>query len=130
MFFDAFGKLAWGQVSSPSTPALSAAGTSTASFRAAVKLTAAGSGSVTFKAAVRLSASGQGTATFRSAARFSAAGVATTHFFGGGVGILRIAGASSARFVGTTAWDRMLSQAETPIAYFAEIEPWVLTDRS
>jgi hypothetical protein len=42
----------------------------------------------------------------------------------------RAAGSADAVFVGSTAWDIMLSQAEAPMAYFAEIEPWVLTDRS
>ncbi len=31
---------------------------------------------------------------------------------------------------GSTAWDRMLEAEGMPLAYFAEIEPWVLTDRS
>jgi hypothetical protein len=31
---------------------------------------------------------------------------------------------------GSTTWDLMLEQDNAPIAYFAEIEPWVLTDRS
>ena len=37
---------------------------------------------------------------------------------------------STARFVGSTGWDKMLEAADVRIAYFAEIEPWVLTDRS
>ncbi|MDI4231458.1 hypothetical protein OZ411_01345 [Bradyrhizobium sp. Arg237L] len=39
-------------------------------------------------------------------------------------------GSTEVIFGGSTAWDQMLAQAEAPIAYFAEIEPWVLTDRS
>lgn len=39
-------------------------------------------------------------------------------------------GTSTAIGAGSTAWDLMLSEADAPIAYFAEIEPWVLTDRS
>jgi hypothetical protein len=55
---------------------------------------------------------------------------AATHLFLAGGGRLRTSGAGSATFATSNFWDRMLSQAETPIAYFAEIEPWVLTDRS
>jgi len=46
------------------------------------------------------------------------------------VGALSAQGTSTVQFVGTTGWDVMLAQAEAPIAYFAEIEPWVLADRS
>lgn len=46
------------------------------------------------------------------------------------VGALTSLGTSTVQFVGSTGWDVMLSQAQAPIAYFAEIEPWVLTDRS
>jgi hypothetical protein len=31
---------------------------------------------------------------------------------------------------GSTAWERLLADDEAPLAYFAEIEPWVLADRS
>lgn len=31
---------------------------------------------------------------------------------------------------GSTDWERLLSDDNAPIVYFAEIEPWVLADRS
>lgn len=31
---------------------------------------------------------------------------------------------------GSTAWERLLGDDEAPAVYFAEIEPWVLADRS
>jgi|GEM_PF-6596575 len=49
-------------------------------------------------------------------------------------GSFAMAGMSSAQFAGTSVrsrgWDRMLAQDGVKLAYFAEIEPWVLADRS
>lgn len=54
-------------------------------------------------------------------------------FLGSGgraIGSFAMAGTSSAQFTSSSSWDRMLAQDGTKLAYFAEIEPWVLADRS
>ena len=43
---------------------------------------------------------------------------------------LAMASASSAVFATSSAWDATLEEDNSPIAYFAVIEPWVLADRS
>jgi len=57
-------------------------------------------------------------------------GIASSLLFSAGGGRLRAQGTGGALFAGSTAWDRLLSQDAVPLAYFVEIEPWVLTDRS
>lgn len=58
-------------------------------------------------------------------------------FFGGpflGLGsrgsAFHITAAFTVQMLGTTSWDSMLSNSRLQIAYRAELEPWVLTDRS
>lgn len=41
-----------------------------------------------------------------------------------------IATTFSLQMLASTAWDSMLSNSRLQIAYRAELEPWVLTDRS
>lgn len=43
---------------------------------------------------------------------------------------LNITAVSDVELIGSSTWDRMLSDANAEIAYFVEIEPWVLADRS
>jgi hypothetical protein len=59
-----------------------------------------------------------------------ASGSATVTFTGVGAGKLVASGTATVQFGASTAWDVMLSEDNSPIAYFAELEPWVLADRS
>jgi hypothetical protein len=137
MIFDALGRLALGQVSSAAASAsgsLSASGSASSALLGAIgaQFSIAGSGATGFRTGALLSAAGQGSSVLLGAfgVPLQASGVATAIFFSAGGGHMTATGSTSVIFAGSTAWDSMLSQAETPIAYFAEIEPWVLTDRS
>lgn len=96
--------------------------------------TSAGVATVTGKGsrAARGASVGAATVTGRgtAGARGTASGTSTVTSFGAGAAKGTSVGAATVTGEGSTAWDRMLSQADAPIAYFAEIEPWVLTDRS
>jgi hypothetical protein len=65
-----------------------------------------------------------------SGARLQAAGQASALLFSAGGTRWIATYSSSAQFVGSTALDAMLSDEDAQIIYFAEIEPWILTDRS
>ena len=144
--FDALGRLALGEAPYNGGPRLLGGGAGTAAFKGAgaAVLGAAGGGAASFKGAGAGSFAAKGAA----AAVMSIAGNGSFAPVGGGASRLFASGAGSAvlyppgaaRFLissgavislgGSTAWDRMLERDETPFAYFAEIEPWVLTDRS
>lgn len=63
-------------------------------------------------------------------ARLSSVGHSSSLLFSSGGTRWTATYSSSAQFVGSTSWDSMLEDTDAPIAYFAEIEPWVLADRS
>ncbi len=44
--------------------------------------------------------------------------------------VFHITSTFTVQMLGTTSWDAMLSNSRLQIAYRAELEPWVLTDRS
>ncbi|WP_448031552.1 hypothetical protein [Bradyrhizobium liaoningense] len=152
--FDALGRLAPGEVPYSGGPRLLGKGSGTAAFKSAraAVLGATGAGVASFKGAgaSRLGASGtgsfaaKGTAgailSITSGGSFAPVGAAAARLFASGEGSALMYPAGAARLLlscgpvvtlgGSTAWDRMLETEGAPLAYFAEIEPWVLTDRS
>jgi hypothetical protein len=118
----------------PTKAALTAVGSASPVFRPGTTLRVSGAATATFHgvAAALWSAAGVGTASFigTPGGKLMASGSATVTFTGVGAGKLVASGAATAQFGGSTAWDVMLKQDNSPIAYFAELEPWVLADRS
>lgn len=43
---------------------------------------------------------------------------------------VNISATCDVELIGTSIWERMLADDNAEIAYFVEIEPWVLADRS
>lgn len=152
--FDATGRLGPGEVPYDGGPRLLAGGVGTAAFtgaRSAV-LGAVGAGVAAFKGAgaSRLGASGAGSFAAKGAgaavlsiagsgsfvpvrgvaAVLSGSGAGSAIFYPAGAARLLVSCGAVMRLGGSTAWDRVLARDEIPFAYFAEIEPWVLTDRS